>query len=134
MIITVIIIPNVTDDIAIPTTIPTPNSVMQQANSITTYCNSHVDYCGANQSVLIRESVDSLCRVAPTRPLSLKKCNSSELSNAAAISPFRNITWPTSVSIPDKTLKGGKIHRYNDMRDFAKTRFLQHLLLLLLLQ
>ena len=51
--------------------------------------------------------------MAPTRPLSLKKCNGSELSNAVAISPFRNITWPTSVSIHDKTLKGGKIHRYN---------------------
>ena len=58
--------------------------------------------------------------MAPTRPLSLKKCNGSELSNAAAISTFRNITWPTSVSIDDKTLKGGKIHRYNDMRDFVK--------------
>ena len=40
----------------------------------------------------------------------------------------RNTTWPTSVSIYDKTLKGGKIHRYNDIRDFAN---LQHLLLLL---
>ena len=68
--------------------------------------------------------------MAPTRPLSLKKCNGSELSNAAAINPFRNITWPTSASIHDKALKGGKIHRYNDMRDFAKIRFLQHLLLL----
>ena len=82
--------------------------------------------------MLIRESVTLYVGMAPTRPLSLKKCNGSELSNAAAISPFRNITWPTSVSIHDKTLKGGKIHRYNDMRDFAKTRFLQHLLLLLL--
>ena len=83
---------------------------------------------------IIRESVDSLyVGMAPTRPLSLKKCNGSELSNVAAISPFRNITWPTSVSIHDKTLKGGKIHRYNDMCDFAKTQFLQHLLLLLLL-
>ena len=60
--------------------------------------------------------------MAPTRPLSLKKSNGSELSNAAAISPFRNITWPTNVCIHDKTLKGGKIHRYNDMRDFAKTQ------------
>ena len=80
----------------------------------------------------IRESVDSLCRDGADTPLSLKKCNGSELSNAAAMSPFRHITWPTSVSIHDKTLKGGKIHRYNDMRDFAKTRFLPHLLLLLL--
>ena len=49
----------------------------------------------------------------------LNKCNDSELSIAVAISPFRNITWPTCVSIHDKTLKGGKIHRYNYMRDFA---------------
>ena len=59
--------------------------------------------------------------MAPTRPLSLIKCNGSELSNATAISPFRHITWPTSVSIHDKTLEAGKIHRYNDMRDIAKT-------------
>ena len=36
---------------------------------------------------------------------------------------FRYITWPTNVSIHDKTLKGGKIHRCSDMRDFAKTPF-----------
>ena len=65
----------------------------------------------------IRESVDSLCRDGADTP---NKCNGSELSNAAAISAFRSITWPTSVSIHNKTLKGGKIHRYNDMRDFAK--------------
>ena len=35
-----------------------------------------------------------------------------------------------SVSIHDKTLKGGEIHHYNDMREIAKTRFLHHLLLL----
>ena len=35
--------------------------------------------------------------------------------------PFRHITWPTGVSIYDKTLKVGKIHRYNDIRKFAKT-------------
>ena len=81
--------------------------------------------------IIIRESVDSLCRDGADTPIK-PKCDGSELSNAGAISPFRNITWPTSVSIHDKTLKGGKIHRYNDMRDFAKTRFLQHLLLLLL--
>ena len=45
---------------------------------------------------------------------SFNKCNNPELLNVAAISPFRHITWPTSVSIHDKTLKGGKIHRYND--------------------
>ena len=69
----------------------------------------------------IKESVDSLCRDGTDTPISLNKCNGSELSNAAAISTFRNITWPTSVSIHDKTLKGGKIHRYNDMHDIAKT-------------
>ena len=35
--------------------------------------------------------------MVPTRPLSLNKCNGSKLSNLAAISPFRNTTWPTSV-------------------------------------
>ena len=59
------------------------------------------------------------------------KHNCSELSNAAAMSPFRHITWPTSVSIHDKTLKGGKIHRYNDICEIANIRFL-HLLLLLI--
>ena len=53
--------------------------------------------------------------------LSLNKCNSSELSNSAAISLFRSITWPTSVSRHDNTLKGGKIHCYNDIREIAKT-------------
>ena len=54
-------------------------------------------------------------------PTSLNKYNSSELSNGAAISPFRNITWPMSVSRHDNTLKGSKIHRYNDIREIAKT-------------
>ena len=54
-----------------------------------------------------------------TRPF--KKCNGSELSNAAATSPFRHIRWPTSVSIHGKTLKGGKIDRYNDIREIVKT-------------
>ena len=61
--------------------------------------------------------------MASTRPLSLNKYNGSELSNAAAIRPFRNITWPTSVSRHDNTLKGSKIHRYNDIRETAETRF-----------
>ena len=51
----------------------------------------------------------------------LNKSNGSELSNAAAMSPFRYITWTTSVSIRDKALKGGKIHRYNGIREIAKT-------------
>ena len=29
--------------------------------------------------------------------------------------PFRNITWPTGVSIHGKTLKGGKVHGHNDI-------------------
>ena len=57
----------------------------------------------------------------PTCPLSLNNCNSSELSNTAAISPFRNIKWPTSISRHDNTLKGGKIHRYNDICEIVKT-------------
>ena len=44
----------------------------------------------------IRESVDSLCGDGADTP-SLNKCNGSELSNAAALNPFRNITWPTHV-------------------------------------
>ena len=58
--------------------------------------------------------------MAPKGPLNL---NRSELPNAAAISPFRYITWPTSVSIHDKTLNGGKIHCYNDiyLHEIAKT-------------
>ena len=59
--------------------------------------------------------------MAPTRPLSHNKYNVSEISNAAAKSPFRHITWPTSVSRHDNTLKGSKIHRYNDIREIAKT-------------
>ena len=59
--------------------------------------------------------------MASTGPLSLNKCNSSEFSNAAAIRHFRHIMWPTSVSIHDNTLKGGKIHCYNDIHEIAKT-------------
>ena len=57
--------------------------------------------------------------MASTQPLSLNKCNSSEFSNAGAISHFRHIMWPTSVSIHDNTLKGGKIHCY--IHEIAKT-------------
>ena len=69
---------------------------------------------------LLSESVDSLCRDGTDTPI---KCNSSEIPNAAPISPFRNITWPTSVSRHANTLKGAKIHRYNayDIRETAKT-------------
>ena len=56
--------------------------------------------------------------MASTRPLSLNKCNSSEFSNAVAISHFRHIMWPASVSIHDNTLKGGS---YNDIHEIAKT-------------
>ena len=51
----------------------------------------------------------------------INNCNVSEISNAAAISPFRNITWPTIVYRHDNTLKGGKIHHYNDIHEIAKT-------------
>ena len=62
-----------------------------------------------------------------TRPLSLNQCNASELSNMAAISPFRHITWPTSVSIHDKTFKDTTKMTYVKL---LKPRFL-HLLLYL---
>ena len=64
----------------------------------------------------IRESVDYV-GMASTPPLSLNKCNGSEFLNTVAMSSFRHITWLTSVSIHDKTLKGGKIHHYNDIRE-----------------
>ena len=64
----------------------------------------------------IRESEDSLCRDDADTP-SLNKCNDSELSNAAVIGPFRNITWPTSVSRYNNTLKCGKVQGYNDIRE-----------------
>ena len=59
--------------------------------------------------------------MAPTRPLSLNKYDGAELSNAAAMGPFRYITWPTTVFRHDNTLKGSKIHRYNDISEIAKT-------------
>ena len=61
--------------------------------------------------IYIIESVDSICRDGADTPIKPNKSNGSELSNAAAMSPFRHLTWTTSVSIHDKTLKGGKIHR-----------------------
>ena len=67
----------------------------------------------------IRESVDSLCRDGTDTLIKPNKCNGSELLDAAAISPFRHITWLTSVSIHDKTLKGGKAHCYNDIHEIA---------------
>ena len=82
---------------------------------------------GAVRQVGYRVSETLYVGIAPTRPLSLNKCNGSEVSNEAAISPFRYITWPTSVSMHDKTLKGSKIHRCNDMRDLLKPRFVHHL-------
>ena len=79
----------------------------------------------------ISDSVHSLCRDDANTPIN--KCNSSELSNTAAISHFRHVTWPTSVSIHNNTLKGGKIHCYNDRRKIAKT-VISHLLLYSLAQ
>ena len=77
----------------------------------------------------IRESVDSHVGMALTRPLSLNKHNGSELSNAALLSLFRHTACSTGVSIHSKTLKVGKIHRYNSTWKFLNRRFL-HLLLL----
>ena len=76
----------------------------------------------------IRESVN--CRDVGTCPLSLNKCNVSQLSNRAAVSSFRTITWLTSVSRHDDTLKSGNIHRYSDICEIAKTpcQFLRHIL------
>ena len=64
--------------------------------------------------------------MVPTRPLSLNKYDGAELSNVAAISPLRYVTWPTSVSRHDNTLKRSKIYRYNDIREIAKTPILHH--------
>ena len=46
--------------------------------------------------------------------------NHSKLPNAAVISFFQNITWPTGDSIHSKTLKVGKIHRYIDICKLPK--------------
>ena len=59
-----------------------------------------------------RKSEDYLCRDGAYTAISLNKRNSSELPNTAAISPFGHITWPTSVSIHDRTLKGGNTMTY----------------------
>ena len=64
-------------------------------------------------------------------PISFNKLIASELSNGTVISPFRNITWPTSVFIHNKTPKVGKIHSYNDIQKIAKP-LISHLLLILL--
>ena len=80
-----------------------------------------------------RESVDSHIGMALIGPLSLNKCSSSELLNAAPLSPFRNITWPTSVSRHDNTLKGGKYTATMIYGKLLKPQFF-HLLLLHLLQ
>ena len=58
----------------------------------------------------IRESVDCLCRDGADTPISLNKCNDSELGNTGFISLFRHITWPMTVSIH---IKECKIHCYN---------------------
>ena len=42
--------------------------------------------------------------------------NGSELSNTAVMS---YITCPTSISIHDETLEGGKMHRYNEIHNFS---------------
>ena len=63
--------------------------------------------------------------MALTHPSNPNVTYGSELSNAAAISPSRYIIWPTSVSIHNKTLNGGKIHGYNYIHEIAKTPILQ---------
>ena len=52
----------------------------------------------------------------PTRPLALtnEMAQISRTVNGNVLSLFRQITCPTSVSIHNKTLKVGKIYRYND--------------------
>ena len=41
---------------------------------------------------------------------------------------FRHITWPTSDSIHDKTLKAGKIHCHNDIQKIVDFFHHYHLL------
>ena len=74
-----------------------------------------------NKRCDIRESVDSLCRDGADTPISLNIQNCSKLPNAAVISLFRHITWSRSSSVPDNSLKVGKITRYSDTRKTAKT-------------
>ena len=69
----------------------------------------------------IRESVDSLCRDGANTPISLNIQNCSKLPNAAVISLFRHIIWSWSSSVPDNSLKVGKITRYSDTQKTAKT-------------
>ena len=60
--------------------------------------------------------------MTPTHaPISLNIQNCSKLPNAAVISLFRHITWSRSSSVPDNSLKVGKIIRYSDTRKTAKT-------------
>ena len=68
--------------------------------------------------------------MAPTRPLSLNKSNSSELPNADVLSLFRQATCSASASIHFNTLKVRKIYSYSESRKFVKTRIVHHLLLL----
>ena len=71
--------------------------------------------------VYIIESVDSLCRDGTDTPISLNIQNCSKLPNAAVISLFRHTTWSRSSSVPENSLKVGKIIRYTDTRKTAKT-------------
>ena len=72
-----------------------------------------------NLRLFIRESVDSLCRDGADTPISLNIQNCSKLPNAAVISFFRHITWSWSSSVPDNSLKVGKIICYSDTRKTA---------------
>lgn len=65
-------------------------------------------------AIYMSESWQTLCRIWQRhahkvidieQPKTLERCYKH----------FRHITWPMSVSMYDKTLKGGKIHQYNDV-------------------
>ena len=81
----------------------------------------------------IIESVHSICRDGAVMPLSLNKCNRSELLNADVLSLFKQTTCSASASIHSNTLKVCKIHSYSDYRNILKTPIVHHHLHLLLL-
>ena len=63
-------------------------------------------------SILIIESVDSICRDGADMPISFNKSNGSELPNADILSLFRQNTCSESASIHFNTLKVRKIYSY----------------------
>ena len=115
-------------DICIPLNLSVPNSSGQSDHSSPDLPGSNSHDCGNGN--LSQESLDEWRAIrneqdkayeesleadkekvhiyinvgmALTRPLSLNKCNGSELLNTAAISPFTNITCPMSVSRHDNS-------------------------------